>query len=482
MEKLLFEKSVPGRRGVTLPGTGIPERPVASLIPAGMLRLEPAVLPENSELDVVRHYTRLSQLNHAVDTGFYPLGSCTMKYNPKVNELVARYEGFANLHPYQRSSEVQGALQLMYELQQWLGDLTGMDRVCLQPAAGAQGELAGILLVKAYHEDGGNSHRRRVLVPDSAHGTNPATAAMAGYEVVIVKSNERGLVSLEDLETHLDDRVAALMLTNPNTLGLFEEDILKIQRSVHDAGGLLYYDGANLNAILGLVRPGDMGFDVVHMNLHKTFSTPHGGGGPGAGPIAVAEKLAPYLPVPTVEQDEHFTYYLDFDRPKSIGRIKVFFGNFGMFVRAYAFILAHGAEGLRQVSRDAILNANYLKARLAGAFDIPYSQPCMHEFVLSGSRQKTAGVGTMAMAKRLIDFGIHPPTVYFPLIVPECMMIEPTETEGQETLDRFADAMLAIAREVDSDPSHVNQAPHRAPIFKVDEVQAARRPILRWRA
>jgi len=479
METLIFDKSISGRRGVTLPAAGVPERPIESLVPAALVRKEPPGLPEQSELEVVRHYTRLSQLNHSIDTGFYPLGSCTMKYNPKVNEQAARLDGFANLHPYQSPDQSQGALQLMYELQQWLAAITGMERVSLQPAAGAHGELTGILMIKAYHESRGQN-RRKVLVPDSAHGTNPATAALAGFDVVTVKSDERGLVSVENLREHLDDQVAALMLTNPNTLGLFEEEILSIQQLVHDCGGLLYYDGANLNAILGTVRPGDMGFDVVHINLHKTFSTPHGGGGPGAGPVAVGPALVPFLPVPAIEVDEQGRYFLDADRPRSIGRVKAFFGNFGMFVRAYAFILAHGAEGLVQVSRDAVLGANYLKARLQDAFDVPYGQPCMHEFVLSGSRQKARGVSTLAMAKRLIDFGIHPPTMYFPLVVPEAMMIEPTETEGKETLDRFVAAMRQIASEVESDPDLVNGAPHSAPIGRVDEVTAARRPILRW--
>ncbi|MBU6428487.1 MAG: aminomethyl-transferring glycine dehydrogenase subunit GcvPB, partial [Cyanobacteria bacterium REEB65] len=411
---------------------------------------------------------------------FYPLGSCTMKYNPKVNEQAARLPGFADLHPYQSTDEVQGALALMYELQQWLGEITGLPHVCLQPAAGAHGELTGILLIKKFHENR-HAKRTKVLVPDSAHGTNPATAALAGFEVVTVKSNERGLVSLEDLQSHLDDQVAALMLTNPNTLGLFEEEILAVQQAVHEAGALLYYDGANLNAILGTVRPGDMGFDVVHMNLHKTFSTPHGGGGPGAGPVAVGDRLAPFLPVPAIVQETERRFGLDFDRPESIGRIKAFFGNFGMFVRAYAYIYAHGKEGLRQVSRDAVLNANYLKARLAGTYEVPYRQPCMHEFVMTGNRQKAHGVNTLAIAKRLCDFGIHPPTIYFPLIVPEAMMVEPTETEGKETLDRFVEAMLAISREAEQTPQTVNEAPHTAPIGRVDEVMAARKPNLRWK-
>ncbi|MEB3299044.1 MAG: aminomethyl-transferring glycine dehydrogenase subunit GcvPB [Candidatus Sericytochromatia bacterium] len=482
LEPVILSQGTPGRRGVTIPEAAVPGRNLAEMLPSAMLRKEPAALPEKSELEVVRHYLRLSQLNHAIDKGFYPLGSCTMKYNPKVNEWAARLDGLANLHPYQPVEQLQGALEIMHDLQEWLCTITGLERCSLQPAAGAHGELTGILMIKAYHQHRGDTKRTRVLVPDSAHGTNPATAAVAGFEVVTVSSDSRGLVDLADLKSKLDDRVAALMLTNPNTLGLFEEDILEIQEAVHAAGGLLYYDGANFNAILGTVRPGDMGFDVVHLNLHKTFSTPHGGGGPGSGPVVVGKALAPFLPVPTVVRDAAGRYSFESDRPLTIGRVKAFFGNFGMHVRAYAYILAHGAEGLAQVSRDAVLNANYLKARLKDDFEMPHPQPCMHEFVMSGSRQKSQGCNTLVMGKRLIDFGIHPPTIYFPLIVPEAMMIEPTETESKETLDTFVKAMKTIAREVEEDPAKVQQAPHTTPVARVDEVKAARQPVLRWKA
>ena len=480
LEPLIVEGGAPGRRGVVLPSAGVPAIAPEDVLPAGMVRRSRPNLPEKSELEVVRHYVRLSQLNHAIDKGFYPLGSCTMKYNPKVNEWAARLDGLASLHPYQPTGQIQGALEIMHDLQQWLCSITGLEKCSLQPAAGAHGELTGILMIKAYHQHRKDARRTRVLVPDSAHGTNPATAAVAGFEVVTVASNARGLVDIDDLRSKLDDRVAALMLTNPNTLGLFEEDILEIQEAVHAAGGLLYYDGANFNAILGTVRPGDMGFDVVHLNLHKTFSTPHGGGGPGSGPVVVGKALAPFLPVPTVTRDADGTYGLESDRPLTIGRVKSFFGNFGMHVRAYAYILAHGAEGLAQVSRDAVLNANYLKAQLRDEFEMPHSQPCMHEFVMSGNRQKAQGCNTLAMAKRLIDFGMHPPTIYFPLIVPEAMMIEPTETESREALDTFVAAMKQIAGEVASDPELVRNAPHTTPIGRVDEVLAARKPVLRW--
>jgi glycine dehydrogenase subunit 2 len=481
LQPVILGQGAPGRRGVVIPEAAVPAPPLSEVLPAAMLRREAPALPQQSELEIVRHYLRLSQLNHAIDKGFYPLGSCTMKYNPKVNEWAARLDGLANIHPYQPESQLQGALEIMYDLQQWLCAITGLERCSLQPAAGAHGELTGILMIKAYHQHRGDAKRTRVLVPDSAHGTNPATAAVAGFEVVTVASDSRGLVDLADLKTKLDDRVAALMLTNPNTLGLFEEDILEIQEAVHAAGGLLYYDGANFNAILGTVRPGDMGFDVVHLNLHKTFSTPHGGGGPGSGPVVVGKALEPFLPVPIVARHASGKYRLDADRPLTIGRVKAFFGNFGMHVRAYAYILAHGADGLAQVSRDAVLNANYLKAQLKEPFEMPHAQPCMHEFVISGSRQKAKGCNTLLLGKRLIDYGIHPPTIYFPLIVPEAMMIEPTETESKETLDRFVSAMRSIAREVEETPAVVQQAPHTTPIKRVDEVLAARKPVLRWR-
>lgn len=478
MEKLIFEKSIPGRRGVTLPEVGVAERPVESLIPANMVRQEAPKLPEASEQDVVRHYTKLSTYNYGVDSGFYPLGSCTMKYNPKVNEAVCRLPGFTQLHPYQSEEDCQGALELMYKLEKSLCEVTGMDRISLQPAAGAHGEFSGILMIKAYHEARGE-HRTKVLVPDSAHGTNPASAAMAGYEIVTIPSTEEGLVDLAALKEALSNDVAAFMLTNPNTVGLFEPNIKEIAKLIHEVGGLMYYDGANLNAIMGIARPGDMGFDVLHLNLHKTFSGPHGGGGPGSGPVGVKAHLAEFLPVPTVEKQGD-RYTLDYNRPKTIGKMKAFYGNFGVMVRAYAYVLAMG-NSLKQASIDAVLNANYIKARLAGAFDMPYPQTCMHEFVLSGDRQKNKGASTLMMAKRLIDLGYHPPTVYFPLIVHEAMMIEPTETESKETLDAFANAMLQIADEVDTDLEKITSAPQCAPIGKVDEVTAARKPNFRWR-
>lgn len=477
MEKLIFEKSQPGHRAVQLPAAGA-GRPVAELLPAGMRRTKAAALPEVTELDVVRHFTRLSHLNHAIDVGFYPLGSCTMKYNPKVNEWAARLEGFAHLHPYQPIEQVQGALHLLHDLEGMLAEVTGLPAVTLQPAAGAHGEFTGLLIIKAYHRSRGEQ-RKKVLIPDSAHGTNPATAAMCGFDVVTLPSNDKGLVDIEALKKALDHDVAALMLTNPNTLGLFETDIAEIAELVHGAGGLLYYDGANLNAIMGWVRPGDMGFDVVHMNLHKTFTTPHGGGGPGTGPVAVRDFLAPFLPMPTIGHKDG-RYFLDYDRPQSIGKVKGFYGQFGLLVRAYTYILSQG-KGLREVSGDAVLNANYVRAKLRGMYEMPYDRICMHEFVLSGDRQKAKGANTMAMAKRLIDFGIHPPTVYFPLVVSEAMMIEPTETESKETLDQFIEAMRQIAQEVETDLDAVLSAPHHTPVGRVDEVRAARSPVLRWR-
>ncbi|MBO8163169.1 MAG: aminomethyl-transferring glycine dehydrogenase subunit GcvPB [Brevibacillus sp.] len=476
---LIFEISQPGRVGYSLPDLDVPEVDVAALLPKHLLRETPAELPEVSELQLMRHYTELSNRNHGVDSGFYPLGSCTMKYNPKINEDVARYPGFSSIHPYQPDETVQGALEVMYNLQQDLAEITGMDAVSLQPAAGAAGEFTGLMMIRAYHESRGEK-RTKVIVPNSAHGTNPASANVAGLETVTIPSDERGLVDIEALRAAVGPDTAGLMLTNPNTLGLFEEDIVEMARIVHEAGGLLYYDGANANAILGIARPGDMGFDVVHLNLHKTFTGPHGGGGPGAGPVGVKASLLPFLPAPIVTKDEDGRFRLDYDKPHSIGRVKAYYGNFGILLRAYTYIRTMGAEGLLEVSQNAVLNANYLMRRLAGAYELPYDRVCKHEFVLSGIRQKKQGVRTLDIAKRLLDFGYHPPTIYFPLIVEECLMIEPTETETKETLDEFAEVMLRIARECEETPEVVQEAPHTTVVKRLDEATAARKPILRY--
>ncbi|MDI9259890.1 aminomethyl-transferring glycine dehydrogenase subunit GcvPB [Alicyclobacillus sendaiensis] len=476
LEPLIFELSRPGRRAYELPELDVPEADLAEIEP--YRRRRPARLPEVSEVDVVRHYTALSQKNHGVDSGFYPLGSCTMKYNPKRNERWSRLDGFARLHPLMPEELVQGALALLHELSAHLAVITGMDAVSLQPAAGAHGEWTGLMMIRKYHVDRGEAARDQVIVPDSAHGTNPASVSMAGLRAVTIPSRPDGRVDLEALRQAVSERTAALMLTNPNTLGLFESDIVEIAKVVHEAGGLLYYDGANMNAILGYARPGDMGFDVVHLNLHKTFSTPHGGGGPGAGPVGVKAFLEPYLPAPVLEKRDH-RYVWNWDRPKSIGKVKGFFGNFGVLVRAYAYIRTLGAEGLKQVSEAAVLNANYLLEQLKSHFEAPYEGPCKHEFVISGKRQKALGVRTLDMAKRLIDFGVHPPTIYFPLIVEEGMMIEPTESESKETLDRFVGIMREIAREAEQEPEVVRTAPHRTIVGRLDEVKAARQPRLR---
>ncbi|MFB3167802.1 aminomethyl-transferring glycine dehydrogenase subunit GcvPB [Neobacillus sp. 179-C4.2 HS] len=475
---LIFEISREGRVGSSLPESDVVHVDLNDKLPKHLIRDLPAELPEVSELQLVRHYTALSNKNHGIDNGFYPLGSCTMKYNPKINEDVARLEGFSRIHPYQPTETVQGALEVLYELQEELAVITGMDAVTLQPSAGAQGEWTGLMMVKAYHKQKGEV-RKKVLVPDSAHGTNPASASVAGFETITIPSNEHGLVDLEELKKHVDENTAALMLTNPNTLGLFEKEIVEIAKVVHEAGGLLYYDGANANAILGKTTPGQMGFDIVHLNLHKTFTTPHGGGGPGAGPVGVKEKLIPFLPVPRVEKVNE-VYVLDYNQPLSIGRVKGYYGNFGILLRAYTYIRTMGPEGLRQVSESAVLHANYMRKKLEPYFDAPYSQICKHEFVLSGSRQKKLGVRTLDMAKRLLDFGYHPPTIYFPLNVEECLMIEPTETESKETLDAFCDVMIQIAKEVEENPGVVLDAPHTTVIGRLDEVQAARQPILRY--
>lgn len=476
---LIFELSKPGRVSYSLPELDIPEVAIAELLPKEIIREKAPEFPEVSELELMRHYTELSNRNHGVDSGFYPLGSCTMKYNPKVNEDVARYAGFNWIHPYQSEDTVQGALELMYHLQEDLKEITGMDSVTLQPAAGAHGEWTGLMLIRAYHESRGEFNRTKVIVPDSAHGTNPASATVAGFETITVKSNENGNVDVEALKEVVGKDTAALMLTNPNTLGLFEKDILELSRIVHEAGGLLYYDGANANAILGIARPGDMGFDVVHLNLHKTFSTPHGGGGPGSGPVGVKSILEPFLPKPIVAKKDG-NYYFDHDIPQSIGRVKPYYGNFGILVRAFTYIRTMGPDGLRSVSENAVLNANYMLRRLQDYYHVPFTQHCKHEFVLSGIKQKKQGVRTLDIAKRLLDFGFHPPTVYFPLIVEECLMIEPTETESKETLDIFIDTLIQIAKEAETEPEKVLAAPHTTVVGRLDEVTAARKPILKF--
>nr|MDA8211468.1 aminomethyl-transferring glycine dehydrogenase subunit GcvPB [Clostridia bacterium] len=425
-----------------------------------------------------RHFTGLSKLNHGVDSGFYPLGSCTMKYNPKVNEDAARLPGFAALHPYQPEELSQGALELMAKTEQYLAEIGGMAGVTLQPVAGAHGEFTGMMIIRAYHQHRGE-HRTKVIVPDSAHGTNPATANVCGYQVVQVKSDERGGVDVDALRAVMDDDVAALMLTNPNTLGLFDENITEIAGIVHSKGGLLYYDGANANAIMGIARPGDMGFDVVHFNLHKTFSTPHGGGGPGSGPVGVKDFLAPFLPKPVIGEKEG-RYFLDYDRPQSIGKVHSFYGNFGVVVKAYTYLRALGGEGLKAVSEHAVLNANYLMARLKGRFNLPYDRICKHEFVLNSKQQKVHGVHTLDLAKRLLDYGYHPPTIYFPLIVEEALMVEPTETESKDVLDKFVESMLKIAAEVEDNAGLVKSAPHNTVVGRLDETLAARKPVLKW--
>ncbi len=474
-KKLIFELSHTGRCGVDLPECDVPKKYV---LPENFLRCDKAKLPELSQLDVVRHYTNLSQRNFGLDAGFYPLGSCTMKYNPKINEVVCRLPGFALTHPLQPEELSQGCLKLMFETQKYLAEISGMDEVCLQPAAGAHGELVGMKLIKAYHRHN-KSNRNKVIVPDSAHGTNPATATVCGMDVVQIQSHPDGSIDLQALKDAVGDDTAAIMLTNPSTLGLFESNIKQIAQIVHDAGGLLYYDGANANAIMGLVRPGDMGFDVIHFNVHKTFSTPHGGGGPGAGPIGVKKELMQFLPVPLIKC-ENEVYSLDYERPLSIGKIHAFFGNFGVIVRTYAYILAMGGDGLKQASLDAILAANYCLASLKEAYDSPFNRYCMHECVLTSKKQKPYGVKTLDIAKRLLDYGYHPPTIYFPLIVEEALMIEPTETESKETLDDFIDAMLKIAKEAQTDSTLVTTAPQDTVVSRLDEASAARKPVVIW--
>ena len=476
-EKLLFEISRPGRRGFALPPLDVPD-PARYELPPAYTRLEIEGFPELSETEIVRHYTRLSRLNYAIDLGLYPLGSCTMKYNPKVNERIARLPGFSEAHPQLPDEFAQGCLGLMHDLERALCVICGMDRFTLQPAAGAQGEVVGLLMARAYHRERGDP-RRVVLIPDSAHGTNPASAHLAGYRVEEIVSDERGCVDLGALKRRMAEDVAALMLTNPNTLGVFETEIQEIADVVHAKGGILYMDGANLNAFIGRARPGDMGVDVLHVNLHKTFSTPHGGGGPGAGPVGVKKHLEPYLPVPLIEREAE-RYVLRHDRPRSIGKVRSFCGNFGMHVRAYAYILALGSSGLRRMAETAVLNANYIRRKLETIYHLPYSQPSLHEVVLSDRHLEPVGVHTLDIAKRLMDYGFHPMTIYFPLIVKGAMMIEPTESESREELDAFVEAMRAIDQEARRDPDLVRSAPHTTPVRRLDEVGAARHPVLRW--
>jgi glycine dehydrogenase subunit 2 len=474
--KLIYEKSRAGRRASTLPRPDLP----AGDIPDDLRRSRPPRLPEAAESELVRHFTALADRTFGIDTGFYPLGSCTMKHNPRVNERVVALPGFRDLHPLQEEEGAQGALELMWRLQEILAEVVGLPAVSLQPAAGSQGELTGLMLMRAYFDDRGeNEQRREIVIPDTAHGTNPASVTMAGYTLVGVKTDPRGNIDLEDLRAKVGPQTAGLMLTNPSTLGLFDEGIEKIESVFHGAGALMYYDGANLNAICGISRPGDMGFDIVHFNLHKTFSQPHGGGGPGGGPIAVRESLEPFLPVPAVVRDDE-TFRLDYDRPKTIGKVRGFTGPFGVFVRSYAYIRSYGPR-LREMSEVAVLNANYLLARLKDTYELPFDRLCMHEFVLSGRRLKRDhGVTTLDVAKRLMDYGFHPPTIYFPLIVPEALMVEPTETETKETLDAFADAMVAIAREAAEQPELLKEAPHSRPVRRLDEVKAAKRAIVKY--
>jgi glycine dehydrogenase subunit 2 len=479
-ERLIFEKSVEGRIGYSLPENDVPVVNPEELFAGQMLRKADPEIPELSEVDVIRHYTNLSKRNYGVDSGFYPLGSCTMKYNPKINEDIASMEGIAQMHPLQNPLSAQGNLEILYRMDKYLSEILGMERVTLQPAAGAQGEMTGLMIIKAYHMYRLDSKRIKIIVPDSSHGTNPASAALAGFEVVHIPSDDKGCVDIKALEDILDDTVAGLMLTNPNTLGLFEEDILQISKMVHECGGLLYYDGANMNAIMGIARPGDMGFDIAHLNLHKTFSTPHGGGGPGSGPIGVVKELVPFLPVPLVEKENDY-YVLDYERPLSIGKVKSFYGNFGIILRAYSYIRTMGAQGLKTASQAAVLNANYIRKKLEDLYEIPQNRICMHEFVLSAQRQAKNGITALEIAKNLLDEGIHPPTIYFPLIVHEAMMIEPTETESPETLDAFIEIMRRIAIKAQDDPESLKNAPKTTYVSRLDEVKAARTPVLRWK-
>ena len=477
--RVIFEKSVKGRMGVALPKSDVPEISLSDSISPELLRETPAKLPEVSEPQVVRHYVNLSIKNHHVDKDFYPLGSCTMKYNPKINDALASLPGFANIHPHQADEMVQGALHIMFELEQMLLKITGMSEATLQPSAGSQGEFAGILIMKKYHKKNGEK-RKYIIIPETAHGTNPASVSLGGFKPREVKSDNRGRVDLEDLKSKLDDEVAGMMLTQPNTLGLFEDQIEEISDAVHNVGALMYMDGANMNAVVGLCKPAEMGFDIIHINLHKTFSTPHGGGGPGSGPIAVVEKLVPFLPIPKLIKNENGKYNWKSDIPDSIGRLHTFFGNFGILVRAYVYIRMLGDEGLKSMTRNAIINANYLKNKLKDVYNIPFTEGTLHEFVASGINQKAKGVKALDIAKALLDNGFHAPTIYFPNNVPEAMMIEPTESETKETLDRFIEVMLKINDNINVDPDLIREAPITTPVTRLDETKANRELDLRW--
>ena len=477
--RVIFEKSIKGRTGIAMPKLDVPEVSLSDSIPPELLRETPANLPEVSEPQVVRHYVNLSVKNHHVDKDLYPLGSCTMKYNPKINDALASLPGFINIHPHQPVKNVQGALHIMYELEQMLLKITGMSAATLQPSAGSQGEFSGILIMKKYHEQNGEN-RKYIIIPETAHGTNPASVSLGGFKAREVKSDNRGRVDFEDLKSKLDDEVAGMMLTQPNTLGLFEDQIEAISEEVHKVGALMYMDGANMNAVVGLCKPAEMGFDIIHINLHKTFSTPHGGGGPGAGPIAVVEKLAPFLPIPKLIKDDNGKYNWISDLPDSIGRLHSFFGNFGILVRAYVYIKMLGDSGLKSMTRVAIINANYLKNKLKDAYNIPFTEGTLHEFVASGVLQKAKGVKALDIAKALLDYGFYAPTIYFPNNVPEAMMIEPTESETKETLDRFVSALLEINEKINSDPDLIRDAPMTTPVIRLDETKANRELDLRW--